>query len=308
MSTLLVTHPTCLDHDTGHGHPERPDRIRALNKVFSQERFSSLIRKEAPMGLDQDILRAHPQTHVDRVKQSIPQSEYNFIDGDTLLSPMSLEPIYRAVGAGILAVDEVMENRAKNAFCSMRPPGHHAERTRAMGFCFFNNIAIAAFYAKEKYGCERIAVIDFDVHHGNGTQDIFWKEPNMFYGSTHQMPLFPGTGHPSEKGEGNIVNVPLQSGADGNFYRTITQEELLEPLKQFSPDMLFISAGFDAHTRDPLSTINLSADDFEWITQKLMEVADISCSGRVISMLEGGYDLLGLTESASAHVECLMQS
>ena len=308
MSTLLITHSTCLEHDTGMGHPERPDRLRAIQSVLSDSAFDTLIREEAPFGKEEDILRAHPQSHIDMVKASIPDVDYQYLDGDTLLCPNSLEPVFRAVGAATYAVDQVMGEKVHNAFCAMRPPGHHAEKTKAMGFCFFNNIAVAAYYAREKYGCERVAVVDFDVHHGNGTQDIFWNDPNMFYASCHEMPLFPGTGSASERGAGNIFNLPLQPGSDGNSLKTPFQEVILKNLEAFNPDLLLISAGFDAHVRDPLSSINWNESDFMWITQSLLGIANQKTQGKVVSILEGGYDLKGLSSSVAIHIVELMKN
>ncbi len=308
MSTLLLTHPSGLDHDTGQGHPERPDRLRAINTMLEDAAFDSLIREEAPAGIIEDITRAHPKTHYDLVEHLIPGFDYHYIDGDTVLCSNSWEAILRSAGAGVAAVDKVMSGDVKNAFCALRPPGHHAEKTKAMGFCFFNNIAVAAHYAKAKHNCERVAIIDFDVHHGNGTQDIFWDEPSVFYGSTHEMPLYPGSGSKSETGAGNIFNAPLPAGSGGNIFKEALEGGILKPLETFKPDFVFISAGFDAHIRDPLSTIALVEDDFAWATQKIMDLADRHCEGRVVSMLEGGYDLEGLAQSLKAHMQTLMKS
>ena len=308
MSTLLITHPSSISHDTGLGHPERPDRIRAINKVLSDNIFNTLIREEAPLGKEEDILRAHPQSHIDFVKKAIPAEDFEYIDGDTVLCSESKEAILTSVGAATMAVDYVMQNKAQNAFCAMRPPGHHAEKDRAMGFCFFNNAAIAAYYAREKYGCQRVAVVDFDVHHGNGTQDIFWNDPNMFYGSSHEMPLFPGSGAATERGAGNIFNLPLSRDSSGESLQTPFKQVILNNLEEFSPDFIIISAGFDAHERDPLSSVNWNEEDFKWITEQLVKIAENKTGGRLISVLEGGYDLRGLSSSVSVHIQALMNT
>ncbi len=308
MSTLLLTHASSLDHEMGQRHPERPDRIRAIEKILANENFSSLVRQNAPMGKEEDILRAHPKSHFDLITNNIPQEGYTQIDPDTALCPDSWPAIIHAVGAGTHAVDRVMSNEVKNAFCALRPPGHHAEKIRAMGFCFFNNIAIAAYYAKEKYNLDRVAIIDFDIHHGNGTQDILWEEPDMFYGSTHEMPLYPGTGSKQETGVGNIFNVPLPNNCDSETFKESMEDGILKPLEEFSPELVFISAGFDAHRLDPLSSAQLVEADFGWATRKLMEISDKTAGGRIISMLEGGYDLQGLSQSVAVHLKTLMEA
>ncbi|MGH1350025.1 MAG: histone deacetylase family protein [Methyloligellaceae bacterium] len=308
MSTLLLTHASGLDHEMGQGHPERPDRIRTIEQILANEDFSALVRDEAPQGRESDILRAHPKSHFDSIQDNIPQQGYTFLDGDTVMCPESWQAILHAVGAGTEAVDRVMSGEVNNAFCALRPPGHHAEKERAMGFCFFNNIAVAAYYAREKYNLDRVAIIDFDVHHGNGTQDILWNEPDMFYGSTHEMPLYPGTGAKHETGAGNIFNAPLPNHCDSDTFRETMQEQILQPLKKFGPEFIFISAGFDAHRLDPLSTTELIEADFDWVTRKLMEVSDTTAGGRIVSMLEGGYDLQGLSQSVAVHVKALMEA
>jgi acetoin utilization deacetylase AcuC-like enzyme len=312
MTTLLITHPSFTDHDTGFGHPERPDRMRAIDKVLAHESYAALKRMEAPLrdDVETQILLAHPKAHLDRMRrvgeQAMGENRLVRIDGDTVMSPASWEAALRAVGAGLLAVDEVMAGRAQNAFAQVRPPGHHAEDDRAMGFCFFSNAAIAALYARAKYGAERVAVVDFDVHHGNGTQDIFWSDKDLFYGSTHQMPLFPGTGELNETGVGNIFNAPLREGDGGDHFREAFQERILKPLHDFGPDFIFISAGFDAHKRDPLGGLRLVEADFMWATERLANIADEHCKRRVVSLLEGGYDLDGLAKSVGVHVRTLM--
>jgi acetoin utilization deacetylase AcuC-like enzyme len=286
MSTLLISHPACLNHVTPAGHPERPDRLRAIDRALEDERFQGLAREQAPMAEAELIALAHPMEYVDEIRQASPSEGMVRIDADTSMSPGSFEAALRGAGGAVLAVDEVMSGRVSNAFVAVRPPGHHAETAKPMGFCFFNNVAVAARYAQKKYGAERAAIVDFDVHHGNGSQDIFWSDKSVMYCSTHEMPLYPGTGAVSERGEFNtIVNAPLRAGDGGDQF----------------------SAGFDAHTRDPLANLNLVEADYTWVTQKLMEVADSTCNGRVVSVLEGGYDLTGLARSVAAHVTALMR-
>lgn len=306
MATLYLTHPICLEHDTGYGHPERADRLRAVETALGQEQFKGLVREEAPAAKLEEIERAHPKAYIEAIRDAVPEEGHVMVDGDTTLSPASFKAALRAVGAGIRAVDQVAAGKVGNAFCAMRPPGHHAERARAMGFCLFDNIALAALHARAKHGAERVAVIDFDVHHGNGTQAIFWSDKDLFYGSTHQMPLFPGTGALDETGVGNIFNAPLKAGDGKAKFQEAFNERILPALDEFAPDFVFISAGFDAHVRDPLANIQLVEDDFAWVTQKLVEVADKHAGGRLVSMLEGGYDLQALAGSSAAHVSVLM--
>ncbi len=307
MSTLLLSHPVCIQHAPPEGHPERPDRLRAIDKILAHEAFDGLIRENAPLGRREDILRAHSEDYVHMIEQSVPETGLERLDPDTWMSPKSLEAALRAVGAGSRAVDAVMNLEVNNAFCAVRPPGHHAETRRAMGFCLYNSVAIAAHYAREAYGADRVAVVDFDVHHGNGTQEIFWSDSDLFYGSTHQMPLFPGTGEVSETGEGNIFNAPLSAGDDGERFRDAMRSRILPALDAFEPELVIISAGFDAHHRDPLASLQLTEEDFVWATLNLMDVASRHCDGRVVSMLEGGYDLQGLASSVAVHVQALMR-
>ncbi len=307
MSTLLLSHPVCIEHAPPEGHPERPDRLRAINKILEHDSFASLIREEAPYAERDHLLLVHPQDYVHRIEQSIPDSGLEALDPDTWVGPKSLEAAMRAVGAGTRAVDAVMNLEVSNAFCAVRPPGHHAETSRAMGFCLFGSVAIAAHYAREQYGAERVAVCDFDVHHGNGTQEIFWSDQDLFFGSTHQMPLFPGTGEVSETGEGNIFNAPLRAGDGGEQFRDAMRSRILPALDAFEPDLLIISAGFDAHVRDPLASLELTEEDFVWATLNLMDIASRHCDGRVVSMLEGGYDLQGLASSVAVHLQALMR-
>jgi acetoin utilization deacetylase AcuC-like enzyme len=306
VSTLYISHPSSLEHLTPPGHPERPDRLRAIERALEAEAFQSLHRDMAPLAALEQIAVAHPGDYVGMLQQAAPSEGLAQIDADTCMSPGSWEAALRAVGAAVYAVDEVMTGKVTNAFCAMRPPGHHAEHNRAMGFCLFNTAAVAAFHARDRHGAQRIAVIDFDVHHGNGTQDIFWKERDFFYGSTHQMPLYPGTGAIDETGVGNIVNAPLHAGDDGVAFKDAMEVRILPALIRHKPDLIIISAGFDAHHRDPLANINLTEDDFAWVTRRLMDIAADQCDARVVSVLEGGYDLMGLSLSVAAHVRALM--
>jgi acetoin utilization deacetylase AcuC-like enzyme len=312
MSSLLVTHPDFVKHDTGEGHPERPDRMRAIDKALSHPAFGALTRAEAPLrdDVEEMILLAHTRTYFNELKAARPGPGEDLVrlDPDTVMSPGTWDAALRAVGAGMLSVDAVMSGQHVNAFAQVRPCGHHAERDRAMGFCLFDNVAIAGLYARKKFGAERIAVIDFDVHHGNGTQDIFWSDKDLYFGSTHQMPLFPGTGALSEAGVGNIYNAPLRPGDGGPVFREAFQSRILPSLKNFSPDLILISAGFDAHESDPLGGLRLKEEDFGWVTMQLAEVAHKHCHGRLVSVLEGGYDLTALARSVALHVKCLMDA
>jgi acetoin utilization deacetylase AcuC-like enzyme len=307
MTTLLLTHPACLNHVTPEGHPERADRLRAVNQVLSEDRFKALVRNEAPEGSLDSVMLCHNEHYVTELRHVAPTSGMVYIDGDTSMSPGTWEAVMRGVGGAVTATDAVMSGAHNNAFVAVRPPGHHAEKATPMGFCFFDNAAIAARHAQRKYGIGRAAVIDFDVHHGNGTQDIFWADKSVMYCSTHQMPLFPGTGASGERGEHDtIVNAPLKSEDGSAQFRAAFENVILPQLQKFSPELVIISAGFDAHHRDPLASINLHAEDFGWVTKKLMDLAERSAGGRVVSVLEGGYDLQGLKESVAAHVSALM--
>jgi acetoin utilization deacetylase AcuC-like enzyme len=308
MTTLLITHPACLEHLTPAGHPERPDRLRAIERVLEQERFQMLARVDAPAARLETIALCHPMDYVTAIREATPKTGLVGLDADTTLSPGSFEAALRAAGGAVYAVDEVMAGRANNAFVATRPPGHHTETARPMGFCLFNNAAIAARHAQKTHGIGRAAVVDFDVHHGNGSQDIFWTDASVMYASTHQMPLYPGTGAASERGEHDtIVNAPLRPGDGGEAFRAAFERTILPRLREFAPELVVISAGFDAHMRDPLANLNLLEADFAWATRALMEVADASAGGRVVSVLEGGYDLEGLANSAAAHVGALMR-
>src|SRR6516164_184359 len=307
--TLFITHPACLEHLTPPDHPERPDRLRTIEQVLEQEKFTFLLREQCPRAELEVIALCHPWEYIERIRKAVPQIGLVELDDDTVLSAGTFEASLRAAGGAILAVDEVMSGKAKNAFVAIRPAGHHAEATTAMGFCLFNNAAIAARYAQRRYGAERVAIVDFDAHHGNGSQQIFWSDRTVMYCSTHEMPLFPGTGDWSERGKyDNIVNAPLRAGDWGDTFREALDIAVLPRLQKFAPDLIVISAGFDAHRMDPLANLNLSEADFGWATRKIMEVADLRSAGKVISVLEGGYALESLARSVAAHVETLMQA
>jgi acetoin utilization deacetylase AcuC-like enzyme len=308
MTTLLITHPACLEHEVPLGHPERPDRLRAVERALEIEKFQPLLRVVAPRAALETVALCHPMDYIEELRDATPSEGLVYLDADTSMSPGSFEAALRAVGGAVHAVDEVVTKKADNAFVATRPPGHHAETARPMGFCFFDNAAIAARYAQQRHGIVRAAIIDFDVHHGNGSQEIFWGDKSVMYCSTHQMPLFPGTGAVGESGEHNtIVNAPLRPGDGGEKFRDAFESRILPRLRDYRPELIVISAGFDAHMRDPLANINLDEEDFAWATQKIMDVADQHAGGRVVSLLEGGYDLQALGNSAAAHVLALMQ-
>jgi acetoin utilization deacetylase AcuC-like enzyme len=307
VSTLFLTHDSGLRHDMGEGHPERPDRLRAVMRALEDESFQLLLRDSAPRAAREAVLRVHPEAYVAALERIAPQQGMVQLDSDTLMGPHTLEAAWRAAGGAVAAVDAVFSGRVSNAFVAMRPPGHHAERATPMGFCFFNNVAVAARHARAAHGAERVAIMDFDVHHGNGTQDIFWDDPAVMYASTHQMPLFPGSGAMSEQGEhGQIVNAPLRAGDDGETFREAMETAVLPRIDAFRPDLVIISAGFDAHWRDPLANLRLVEADFGWVTGRLMEIAERHAKGRVVSVLEGGYDLQALAGSVTTHVTRLM--
>jgi acetoin utilization deacetylase AcuC-like enzyme len=308
MATLLIHHPVFAEHLVPFGHPERPERIQAVEAVLAEDRFDPLKREVARMADVEMILLCHPLSHLEAMRHYSPSESMIRIDADTTMSSKTLEAALIAVGGACQAVDAVMDGDAKNAFCAMRPPGHHAEPERAMGFCFFNQAAIAARHAQRGHGIERVAIVDWDVHHGNGTQAIFWDDPSVLYASTHQMPLYPGTGAASETGCGNVFNAPLAAGAGGTEFRAAFETVILPSLDAFRPELIIISAGFDAHSRDPLGELELSEDDFVWATEQLMESANRHSHGRIVSILEGGYDLKALASSTAAHVETLMRA
>ncbi|TCP60345.1 acetoin utilization deacetylase AcuC-like enzyme [Rhodovulum bhavnagarense] len=308
MTTALLTHPDCLGHLVPPGHPERPERLKAVTEVLAADSFAPLLRIPAPLAHEEAVLRAHPRIYLDILKAEIPASGFVALDADTHVSPGSIEAALRALGAVLRGVDMVMGAEVTNAFAAVRPPGHHAEENRAMGFCLFSNVAIAAKYALDHHGLSRVAVIDFDVHHGNGTQAILWDEPRALFVSTHQMPLWPFTGSPDEKGaHDNVLNVPLPPRSDGERFRGEVEGRVLPRLQAFAPELVLVSAGFDAHTADPLAQLHLREDDFAWVTERLCDIADAHCGGRLVSTLEGGYDLDALAACVAAHVKVLME-
>jgi len=308
MTTLLITHDACLGHDTGLGHPECSDRLRAVGRALETEEFSDLIRMKAPIASAEQLTRVHPADYVAYVENGIPKRGMTYLDGDTPVSPGSREAALRAAGAVCAAIDEVASGGARRAFCAVRPPGHHAEANQAMGFCLFNNVAVGALHAQAVHKIKRVAVIDFDVHHGNGTQHSFERDADLFFASTHQMPLYPGTGSRGEKGVGNIVNVPLPPFAGSDEFRAGVARDILPALDAFAPGLILISAGFDAHADDPLAQLQLQESDYGWITAELAKIAARHAQGRIVSTLEGGYNLRALGASAAAHVAALMTS
>lgn len=307
MSTLLLTHPSFLEHDTGEDHPECADRLRAILSVLEGEEFMFLHREQAPRASFEQIAKAHPQWYIDNIMRSIPSVGYNIIDGDTIVSPGSGEAALRAAGAVCAAVDAVMKKEVRNVFCAVRPPGHHAEPHQAMGFCLFNNVVIGAHHARDAYGLKRVAIVDFDVHHGNGTQSMCEDDPGLFYVSTHQAPLYPGTGFSDETGiDNNILNIPLAPGSGSAEIRQAFEEKIIPAIAKFSPELIVTSAGFDAHIADPIAHLRLRSDDYGWITNRLTKLAEEKCGHRLISVLEGGYDLNALAASVRIHVLALM--
>ena len=309
MTVALFTHPAALEHDTGEYHPECPNRIRSVMQALEAPEFQEILREAAPLAPISALAAAHSTGYVERILAIQPEpGNLTYIDGDTVVSPGTLDAALRAAGGAIAAVDAVMEGWAKAAFVAMRPPGHHAERNRAMGFCLFNNAAVAAYHAREKYGLRRIAVVDFDVHHGNGTQDIFFPDADLFYASSHQYPCYPGTGAAHETGiANNVVNAPLAPGSGGAEFQAAWGMKILPRLADFAPELLIISAGFDAHAADPLAQLRLHEQDYAWVTDALLAVADRACPGRVVSVLEGGYNLNALAASAAVHMRSLMR-
>jgi acetoin utilization deacetylase AcuC-like enzyme len=307
MTTALITHLACLEHIVPPGHPESPDRLRAVLAALDSPEFAPLLREQAPQATMQQIALAHPGGFAAALLAKVPQQGFAYIDNDTPMSPGSFAAALYAAGAVIRAVDMVMQGTVRNAFCAVRPPGHHAESKRAMGFCLFNNVAVGALWARQQWHCKRLAVMDFDVHHGNGTQEIFQNDANLFYASTHQAPFYPGTGAMHETGiSGNVINAALQAGAGSDAFKAAMNGKILPALDAFNPDLILISAGFDAHMQDPLANLWLEEEDFFWATQQIMAIADKHCAGRVVCALEGGYDLAALAASARAHVRALM--
>jgi acetoin utilization deacetylase AcuC-like enzyme len=310
MSTLLISHPSFLDHDTGESHPERPDRLRAILAALEDEAFAGLARLAAPHATMEQLTRVHPAEIVEAILNTKPPpGEYAMVDADTVISAGTAEAVLRAAGAVVAGVEAVLEGRADTVFAAVRPPGHHAGPSTPSGFCLFNNVAIGARHAQEEYGITRVAIVDFDVHHGNGTQAIAEPDASLFYASSHQYPFYPGTGSTREHGiDGNVVNVPLAAGSGSAEFRAGWADRILPALDRFAPELLIVSAGFDAHRRDPLAQLRLEAEDFAWITGELLDVADRHTGGRLVSALEGGYDLDALAASAAAHVKVLMRA
>ncbi len=305
---LIYTHSDCKLKDNGFNHPERKERLDTVIESVKQINEFKINFKEAPIANIESITLVHPREHIKKIFNNIPKKGLIGVEkepyADTMLCPNSKNAILRSCGAGIAAVDDLIINNER-IFCAIRPPGHHAETVKAMGFCFINNIAVAAKYLQKKYEVKKVAIIDFDVHHGNGTQEIFYNDQTVLYGSTHEFPLFPGTGSIEEKGVGNIFNAPIKSGTGGKEFLKIFDQKILRPIDKFKPEVILISAGFDAHSRDPLATLNLESEDFYSITSKIVELANIHSNGRIISFLEGGYDLLALSESIKHHLLAL---
>ncbi|MBU8872539.1 histone deacetylase family protein [Reyranella sp. MMS21-HV4-11] len=308
--TLLIGHPSFLEHDTGDFHPERPDRLRAVTAALADEEFSGLARLVAPTATIEQLTRVHPQNYVDAILGiRPPEGELVHVDGDTVMSAGSANAARHAAGAVIAAVDGVLKGRARTAFAAVRPPGHHATPDVPGGFCLFNNVAIGAMHARAAFGLRRVALIDFDVHHGQGTQAVVEPDPDLFYASTHQYPLYPGTGSARERGiAGNVVNVPLPAGSGSAAFRAAWSDRLLPALDNFAPELIIVSAGFDAHRRDPLAQLDVETEDFVWLTEELLSIAGRHAGGRLVSVLEGGYDLAALAESVAAHVRALMRA
>lgn len=307
MSVMLLTHESCLRHDTGPGHPESPERLRAILERLNGDEFDYLDWREAPRVERQQLLQVHDARYVDAVLDSIPQDGLSALDGDTWISPDSGEAALRAAGAVCAAVDAVMAGETRRVFCAVRPPGHHAEPDQAMGFCLFNNVAVAAAHARDRHHLDRIAVVDFDVHHGNGTQTMLAGDRHFLYVSSHEHPLFPGTGTSTPPRVNNIVNRPVAANSGPNELRSLYETELLPAIRRFGPQLVLISAGFDAHASDPLANLNLRTEDFAWLTRELVAIANQFANGAVIATLEGGYDVPALTDSVAAHVHALAE-
>ena len=308
MTTLLFSHSDCIDHQTGEGHPECPPRLSAVMTALDDPQFAGLGRRDAPLADEAAVARVHGIAFVRRMLDSVPRNGRRPLDADTILSPGSGRAALRAAGAMTAAVDAVVAGQARNAFCAVRPPGHHAEPDQAMGFCLFNSVAVAARHAQAVHKLPRVAIVDFDVHHGNGTQAVAETDGSLFFASSHQYPLYPGTGSRDETGVGNIVNAPLAAGSDGAPFRKAWERSILPALDAFAPDLLLVSAGFDAHRADPLAGLELEEEDYSWVTERLVEMAARHCGGRLVSVLEGGYDLKALAGSAAAHVGALMRA
>jgi acetoin utilization deacetylase AcuC-like enzyme len=310
MATLLISHPSFLEHDTGPYHPERPDRLRAILGVLEDPAFDALVRLAAPAASMEEMTRVHPQDYVEAILGIQPgPGEHVQVDSDTVMSQGSAEAVQRAAGAVVAGVEAVMEGKVRTAFAAVRPPGHHAAPGVPGGFCLINNAAVGARHAQAKYGVERVAIVDFDVHHGQGTQAVVEPDPSLFYASTHQYPLYPGTGSSRETGtDNNVVNVPLRAGSGSAEFRAAWSERILPMLDDFAPELVIVSAGFDAHRADPLAQLEVETEDFVWLTEELLAIADRHAQGRLVSVLEGGYDLNALAESVATHVQSLMQA
>jgi acetoin utilization deacetylase AcuC-like enzyme len=308
MSTAFFTHPACLEHQTPEGHPESPARLERVLAVLDTPAFAALDRRQAPLAPESEVLRCHPQSHIDAIRAALPAKGLHQLDADTHVSPGSLTGALAGLGQALGALDAVMAGEARNAFAAIRPPGHHAETAKPMGFCLFGTVAIAAKRALDHHGLSRVAVVDFDVHHGNGTQDLLWDEARTLFVSSHQMPLWPGTGEASERGaHDNIINLPLPPGCNGKMFRTAYEDHIFPRLEAFAPELVLVSAGFDAHVEDPLAQLSLEVEDFVWITRRLCELADRHAQGRLVSVMEGGYNLSALAASVKAHVTVLME-
>lgn len=308
MTTALFTHPSSRLHVTPPGHPERVARIDAILAALEAEPFANLIRMDAPRASVDDVIRAHPRAYYDQMATLSPDQGFRSLDVDTHLSPGSLDAALHGLGANVAMVDAVLTGDVTNAFAAIRPPGHHAEKATPMGFCLFGNIAIAAKHALAAHGLDRVAIVDFDVHHGNGTQDIVWDDPGILFISSHQMPLFPGTGAPDERGaHDNVLNLPLRAGQGGDVFRDLYERQAFPRLQAFQPDLILVSAGFDAHAADPLAHLILVEEDFAWVTHRLCDMAEELCDRRIVSTLEGGYDLTALAASVAVHVSVLME-
>ena len=308
MTTVVFSHPDCHQHVTPPGHPEQVARLRAVDTALAADEFADLHRERAPICEVRDIERCHPPGYLEQLEAAAPSEGFVSLDADTHMSPGTMRAARRAVGGCIAAVDAVQSQSAANAFVACRPPGHHAERAKPMGFCLFGNVSIAAKYALDHHGLSRVAIVDFDVHHGNGTQDLMWDEPRVLFASSHQMPLYPGSGSANETGaHGNILNVPLDPETAGAEMRRAYDATVLPAIEDFAPQLILVSAGFDAHHADPLAQLHWTTDDFAWLTERICDVADEVCEGRIVSTLEGGYDLDALGESVAAHVRVLME-
>ncbi|MFZ1494001.1 MAG: histone deacetylase family protein [Candidatus Competibacter denitrificans] len=308
MTTLLYTHAACLEHDPGPGHPESSARLSAILAALKAPQFAALQWREAPTATVEQLARIHTPAHIERTLSRIPRNGYQAIDGDTVVSPQSGAAALRAAGAVCAAVDAILQGEANSAFCAIRPPGHHAEPNQAMGFCLFNSIAIGAAHARAVHGLERVAAIDFDVHHGNGTQAAFEHDPAYLYISTHQAYIYPGTGRRDERGINNIVNIPLLANSGTAELQHAWQEDIEPALRRFQPQLILISAGFDAHRLDPLAGLTFTETDYAWLTEQILAIAAEFAQGRVVSALEGGYNLSALAASTATHVKVLMQA